>query len=130
MEKKNEIIERLTEIEEELIREILERCEKLDIGDKGTASLANLEYEEIRYRVLTFGLKPRLRILSLQGNYDEDLHISLRGHYEGERQVIVAGWRIGEIDANTLLELIQIYNAARKIKEAKRYLRTIDLATS
>ncbi len=124
MEKKNEIIERLTEIEEELIWEILKWCEKLDIGDNGTASLANLEYEEIRYKVLTFGLKPRSRILSLQGNYNEDLHMSLRGHYEKEGQVIIAGWRIGEINANTLLELIKIYNAARKIKEAKRYLAT------
>jgi hypothetical protein len=124
MEKKNEIMERLTETEEELIREILERCKELDIGDNETANLANLEYEEIRYRILTFGLKPRLRILSLKGNYDEDLHISLRGHYEKEGQVIIAGWRMGEINVNTLLELIKIYNAARKIKEAKRYLAT------
>jgi hypothetical protein len=124
MEKKNEIMERLTETEEELIREILERCKELDIGDNETANLANLEYEEIRYRILTFGLKPRLRILSLKGNYDEDLHISLKGHYEKEGQVIIAGWRMGEINVNTLLELIKIYNAARKIKEAKRYLAT------
>jgi len=130
MEKKNEIIERLTEIEEELIRKILERCKELDIGDNGTTSLANLEYEEIRYRVLTFGLKPKLRILSLQGNYDKDLHISLRGHYEKEGHVIIARWKIREININTLLELIKIYNTARKIKEAKRYLRTIDLAKS
>jgi hypothetical protein len=129
MEKRNEIMKRLTEVEEELIREILERCKELDIGDDETVSLANLDYEEIRCKVSTFGLKPRLRILSLQGNYDKDLHISLRGHYEKEGQVIIAGWRMGEINVNTLFELIKIYNAARKIKEAKRYLRTIGLAS-
>jgi hypothetical protein len=127
MEKKNEIMELLTEIEEELIREILERCKELDIGDNETVRLANLDYEEIRCKVSTFGLKPRLRILTLQGNYDP--HVSLRGHYEEGRQVIIAGWRMGEINVNTLFELIKIYNAARKIKEAKRDLRAIDLAS-